>query len=171
MAASTSTICQPLSDTSMYTYSDLDDGFTPPSSCLGHSFTSAPDGYDYYVSSMTGSKTKAYTSLDVYHGRDPACFPPNFPAACSYTGTFTQAAGNVYVDAAASPQSSSEVTGVTWSETHYMYSPATCPDSYATMSIRTDATAKNVTSAIRCPMYVYTDSRLYKADLSPETIH
>jgi hypothetical protein len=154
MAASTSTICQPLSDTRTYTYSDLDNGFTPPSSCLGHSFTSAPDGYDCYVSSTTGSKTKMYISLDVYRGRDPACFPPNFPAACSYTGTFAEAAGNIYVDAPALPQSSTEVTGRTWSEKNYVYSPATCPESYAAMSTRTDATAGNVTSAICCPMYV-----------------
>lgn len=154
MAASTSGVCQPLTDTRTYTYSDLDHGFTPPSSCLGHSFTSAPDGYDFYVSSTTGSTAKTYVALEVYRGRDPACFPANFPAACVYTATLAEAAGNVYVDAPALPQSSTKVSGVIWSETHYVYSPATCPDNYATMSIRTDAAVGNVTSAICCPMYV-----------------
>lgn len=44
MAVPTPIVCEPLSDTSTYTYFDLDDGFTPPSSCLYHNFTSAPDG-------------------------------------------------------------------------------------------------------------------------------
>ncbi|KAF1932751.1 uncharacterized protein M421DRAFT_399172 [Didymella exigua CBS 183.55] len=152
MPASTSAVCQPLSDSTTYIYSDLDNGFTPPTSCLGRSFTSVPDGYDRYASSTAGTKTKTYISLDVYRGRDPACFPPRFPAACSYTATFTQVAGQLYGDIPALPQSSIEVTGVTWSETHYVYSPATCPEHYATMSIRTDATAGNVTSAICCPI-------------------
>lgn len=154
MAVSTSAVCKPLSDTSTYTYSDLDNGFTPPISCLDHSFTSAPDGYDFYVSSTTGSRTKTYVSLGVYRGRDPACFPPKFPAACSYTGTFTQAAGQLYGDDPAPAQPSTEVVGATWSETHYVYSPATCPEHYATASIRTDSSAGDVTSAICCPKYV-----------------
>lgn len=116
MAVPTPMVCEPLSDTSTYTYFDLDNGFTPPSSCLHHNLTSAPDGHDYYVSFTTftmGSKTKTSISPDVCRGRDPACFPPNFPAACSYTGTFTQAVGQLYVDAPALPQPSTEMTGAT----------------------------------------------------------
>lgn len=69
-------------------------------------------------------------------------------------GTFTQAPGLGYIDDPAVSTPSTEVTGVTWSETHYVYSPATCPEQYATMSIRTDTTTGNATTAICCPMYV-----------------
>ncbi len=153
MAASSVEACEPLSDTKTYTYSDLDTGFRPPSSCFHHTYTSVLNGYDYYSSSTAGSVTKSYISLDVYRGREPACLPPHYPAACSYLGTFTQDLANLYDNLPGSTtQFGIMVVGTTWSETRYVYSPATCPWGYAPVSTSLDASVTNLTRAICCPM-------------------
>jgi hypothetical protein len=153
MAASSSTPCGPLIDTKTYTYSDLDNGFTPPTSCLEHTYASSPDGYDYYSSSTKGTKTKVYISLDVYRGRNPDCFPTNYPAACSYTGVIEQPLIQPYNDIPMeSSQAITEITGLTWSETHYVYSPATCPGEYIYVRTQLDGSIPDVTTATCCPV-------------------
>lgn len=153
MTASGGRICESPSDTRTYTYSDLDNGFTPPKSCLEHRYTSEPNGYDYYISTTRDSGIEDYVSLDVYRGRNPACFPPNFPTeVCSYTGTFTQEPANDYMDLPSTSRPGLLVMGSTRSETHYVYSPGTCPGDYAPVSTNVDASVANLTRAVCCPM-------------------
>lgn len=139
--------CPPAAATTR-TLTDLDSSiFTPPASCLGRVYKQSPYGYDSIEKStytdiivITGSQgpvssTSTWTSDYVIRGRDPSCFPPNFPSTtCYYTGVY-----------------GGSVTSGMISEQSYVYSPARCPDKYVTAMTSIDEVNTEMTRAICCP--------------------
>lgn len=128
-APACSAITGPITDTTTYTYSDLNNGFTPPKSCLEPSYTSLQaGGFDpvfEFIQTVTvgGNVTSSVGSLKVYRGRDPACFPPHYPSTCEWQGTMQQ-------------------------QQHYVYSPASCPGGYESATATVD---QSLTRATCCP--------------------
>jgi hypothetical protein len=124
--------------------SDLADTiFTPAASCLGDVYRNEPFGNDTYEtflgsSAVTASGTTSiatWTDDYVVRGRDPSCFPPNFPTTtCVYDSII----------------SSSTVGRV--SEQSYVYSPARCPENYVTAKSSLDESNTEITRAICCPV-------------------
>ena len=139
---SATSTCQP-ADTTTRTLSDLADTiFTPPASCLQNLYKNPPFGNDTYriytySSLVTASGTtsmETWTQDHVRRGRDPSCFPPNFPTTTCLYPTF---------------DGSRTVNRV--SEQTYVYSPARCPESYAAVTSSVDATNTKITRAVCCP--------------------
>lgn len=140
MATATSMTCGPMSDTSSYTHSDLDTGWIAPTSCFGNVYRSETDGYDFWT------RDSKYDTLRITRGRDPACFPKNYPAACQYTSTFEQALDPIIFQLATTLMSTT-----LWSEKDYVYSPATCPSGYIAKGARANTASVGTTSAFCCP--------------------
>lgn len=130
--------------TTTATYSDLDKIFTPPAACLDPTFTLSPQGYDLTGSWMTiGTTTSSRVVITtayglfplVTRGRNPSCFPTNFPlSSCEYTTTI----GTETLRAL--------------SEQTYLYSPRRCPEHYVIASSSVDTSATGITRAVCCPM-------------------
>jgi hypothetical protein len=142
MVVRTSSYCQAAA-TDTATYSDLDSIFTPPASCLEPKFTLPPEGYDettYEVYTETVSSSD-HTNIQIWEddpyltrGRDPSCFPKNFPiSTCDYA---TSLDGQ-------SKHSRSEAT--------YLYSPGRCPEHYLVVESIVDSSRADLTRALCCP--------------------
>lgn len=142
MTTQVSATCQPPATTTR-TLTDLDKIFTPSESCLGPTYNQAPYGSDsierypttnvVVVSGTQGTATftSAFTSDYVVRGRDPACFPSEFPSTTCYYSTVVSSAWSWTV-----------------SEQSYVYSPGRCPQNYVTAATSID---EDVTYGICCP--------------------
>lgn len=143
-----STSSCPAAATTTRTLSDLADAiFTPPASCLDSTYRQSPYGYDtidkYTDSStirVTGSQgqvtyTTTYTLNFVVKGRDPSCFPRNFPTTTCLYDTVV-----------------SSITEYRVSEQSYIYSPGRCPENYVTAKSSIDESNTDITRAICCPV-------------------
>lgn len=124
-------ITGPITDTAIHTYSDLEAGFTPPKSCFEPTYTSIPFGIDTVLTwvnaaTVDGNATTSTAWMKVYRGRDPACYPPNYPNACEWRGTIQQ-------------------------QQSYVFSPASCPGGYVTATTSVDQAA---TTGTCCPRSV-----------------
>jgi hypothetical protein len=134
-------------DASTSTFSDLDTIFTPPASCGSPEYTESPwsQGYDTLLTTNStpvaatrtvGSNIVIYTSMIIRNyamrGRNPFCFPPNFPTStCLF--------------------SDSEDSPMTHSEQNYIFSPGRCPEHYVTVDRSTDNAISDMTRAVCCP--------------------
>lgn len=124
-------ITGPITDTATYTYSDLDASFSPPELCLQPTFAVLPDNYNTAFSwldtfTLNGQPTTSVRWMRLYRGREPTCFPSNYPKACEYQGTTQQ-------------------------QKNYIYSPGTCPGGYAPATNFVGGSATEVTTALCCP--------------------
>ena len=139
--------CQAAATTTR-TLTDLDATiFTPPASCLESLYKQSPYGYDTIekrtersvitVSGIQGqiTSTSVWTSDYVVRGRDPSCFPRNFPSTtCPYLITI------------------SSTTRGRISEQSYIYSPGRCPENYVTATSSIDEVNTDITRGICCPV-------------------
>lgn len=135
MAVRTSSYCQAAA-TDTATYSDLDSSFTPPAPCLKPTYTIAPEGYDRHGFELyTDTTTQDELTVPyLVRGRNPTCFPKNFPISiCDDT---------VAVDAQ---------TKFPRSEATYLYSPGRCPEHYLIVESAVDSSRGDLTRALCCP--------------------
>ena len=147
MTTRTTSLCQAAATTTR-TLTDLDGTiFTPPASCLGPVYNQSPYGRDNIekrtrtsVITVSGTQgritsTSVWTSDYVVRGRDPSCFPRNFPSTTCWYNTII-----------------SSTTSGRISEQSYIYSPGRCPDNYVTATSSIDEANTDITRGICCPV-------------------